>query len=93
MKFLILSLLMTSMVFAHHGPDKALHHENDPRIVVLSRKIADKPTAPLLTLRAKVYLELGQSEKALHDLEHALMIDKEFSQAKEMIEKHRAMVP
>ncbi|MCM8527261.1 MAG: hypothetical protein NE327_12140 [Lentisphaeraceae bacterium] len=87
MKSVIVLLLFTVAALAHHGPDKSLHHENDHRIIVLSKKISDKPTASLLTIRAQVFLELGNTEKAVHDLEHALMLDKTHKTAKNLLEK------
>lgn len=89
MKTALVILLFTAVSFAHHGPKKALHHENDHRIVVLSKKISNKPSASLLTIRAQVFMELGMSKKAQHDLEHALMIDKNYMPAKTLLEKLR----
>lgn len=87
MKFALVLLLFTATTFAHHGPKKSLHHENDHRIAVLSKKISEKPSASLLTIRAQVFMELGKSNKAQHDLEHALMIDKNYKPAKTLLEK------
>jgi len=87
MKTLLLSLFLTVSAFAHHGPDKALHHERDPRIEVLTAKISEKPTSSLLTIRAQVYLELGRKQEARHDLEHALMLNNDYQPAKTLIDK------
>ena len=85
MKTALALLLFTSVAFAHHGPNKKLHHADDPRIEVLSKKISKKPSAQLLTLRAKVFIELGNKKEARHDLEHALLIDKGFEQAAKLL--------
>ncbi|MCM8540316.1 MAG: hypothetical protein NE328_08580 [Lentisphaeraceae bacterium] len=87
MKLVLVLLLFTAAAFAHHGPKKSLHHENDHRIIVLSKKISDKPSASLLAIRAQVFIELGNTEKAVHDLEHALMLDKNHKAAKSLLEK------
>ena len=87
MKTVLLLLFVSIPAFAHHGPDKALHHEKDPRIEVLTTKISTNPTANLLTVRAKVYLELGRTEEARHDLEHALMLNNDYQPAKTLISK------
>lgn len=87
MKTALALLLFTFVSFAHHGPEKSLHHENTHKIESLSKKIEEKPTALLYTYRALLFSEMGKTKEAVHDLEHALMLDKDFEPAKKLLKK------
>ncbi len=87
MKIIFVLLTLTFTVLAHHDQNKENIHLNDIRLVTLNEKIVENPTAVLYTLRSQVYLELGLKDKARHDFEHALSLDKDFQQAKEQLSK------
>ncbi len=87
MKTALALLLFISVSFAHHGPKKSLHHDNSQRIENLSQKIEEKPSALLYTYRALLLVKEGKRKEAIHDLEHALMLDKDYEPAKKLLKQ------
>ena len=87
MKTVLALLLLSSVAFAHHDSKKSLHHDNNKKIETLSERIGEKPTAQLYTYRAILYFEQGKMSLAKHDLEHALMLDKDYQPAKNLLKK------
>ena len=87
MKTALALLLFISVSFAHHGPKKPLHHGNSVKIEKLSQKIEEQPTALLYTYRALLLVQQGKKKEAIHDLEHALMLDKDYEPAKKLLKK------
>jgi uncharacterized membrane-anchored protein len=72
---------------AHHGPQQSAHHEISSEISMITKKIKKKPTCSLLTIRAQLLIDADRQEEAIHDLEHALQLDKHFAPAKSLLRK------
>ena len=87
MKILLFTVLFTTSIMAHHGPQEPAHHEDSQQIRLLTEMINTKADCKLLTLRAQEYFKLGKKEKALHDIEHALKLDGTFVPAKTLLKK------
>jgi len=87
MKILAALLLLTSVSLAHHGPKKPLHHDKEHKIEAITKKIGEKASPLLYFERAKLHIEVGKKKAAIHDLEHALMLDKNYKPAKDLLQK------
>jgi hypothetical protein len=84
---LFFSVLLLNPLMAHHGPQRPAHHGANSEISMISKKIKDKPTCSLLTLRAQLLIDEDRQEEAIHDLEHALQLNKHFAPAKSLLKK------
>ena len=76
---------------AHHGPSQVLHHEKNHELEIVSQKIKEKATCSLLTVRAQLLSDDGRQDDALHDLEHALLIDEDYAPARSLLKKIKSV--